>query len=133
LHPGKTSGRVEEKDDGGEPMAASYSATPKGLVRGAVIDIEEIVQQRSIGDLTEQERETVKRDAQAIIEALGGRPMIEPQPRSLEDALAGINAVLDMADHQRRQLDALECDTVIDAAGSILLLFRADEAGPAKP
>jgi hypothetical protein len=108
---------------------ASYSATPKGLVRGAVIDIEETVKQRPLSDLAEQERATVQEDAQAIINALGGQAMIEPEQKSLEEALSTINAILDVADHQQRPLDTLERDVVIDAAGSILLLFQAS-AGP---
>lgn len=69
----------------------------------------------------------MKRDAQVIIAALGGIVMIEPESTSLEDALEGINAILDVADRELRQLDALERDTVIDLAGSLLLLLKAEK------
>jgi hypothetical protein len=100
---------------------AFYAATSKGLVRGATIEIEEVVGLRSIGELDEQERALMRAAAQTIIDALGGVAMIEPEQRSIGEALKGTNAVLDVADIERRELNTLERDIVIDAALSILL------------
>ncbi len=111
----------------------SFRATPKGLVRGAVIDIEETLQQRSIGDLAEQERATVLTDAQAIIDTLtaqGMTDMLDPERKTLQEALKDMNTVLDVADGERRQLTPVEGAIVIHAARAILLLFQG-KAGPA--
>jgi len=70
-------------------------------------------------------RAIVAEDAQTIIKALGGVAMIEPEPKSLEQALEGINAILDVADRKRRKLTTLERDTIIDAALSLLLLSQS--------
>ena len=52
--------------------------------------------------------------------------MIEPTHKSLEEVVDSISAVLDMADHQQRELDALERDVVIDAALSLLLTLQTE-------
>ena len=52
--------------------------------------------------------------------------MIEPTHKSLEEAVDSILAVLDMADHQQRELDALERDVVLDAALSLLLTLQTE-------
>lgn len=102
----------------------SYQLTPKGAIRGAVIDIEETIQQRTtIEELNEQEQATVKEDTHIIIDVLGGSVMLEPESRSLPDALGDINSMLDMADHERRELNPLEGGVIIHAARSILLLL----------
>ena len=52
--------------------------------------------------------------------------MIEPTHLSLEEVMASILAVLNMADHQQRELDALERDVVLDAALSLLLTLQTE-------
>ncbi len=52
--------------------------------------------------------------------------MIKPTHKSLEEVVDSIRAVLDMADHQQRELDAIERDVVIDAALSLLLTFQIE-------
>jgi len=61
-----------------------------------------------------------------IKDTLGGSVMIEPTHKCLEEAVDGIIAVLDIADHQQRELDTLEHDLVIDAALSLLLTLQTE-------
>lgn len=98
-----------------------YQLTPKGSVRSATSNIEKMIKQRDISELNEQDRMSIREDAQTIIAALGGSFMIKPGNKSLPDALGVINSMLNMADHEMRELNTLERDVVIDAAGSILL------------
>lgn len=101
-----------------------YQLTRKGTVRATLITIEDMVQERDIRHLNEQERASLQTDAQAIIDALGGRAMIEPERKSLAQALSEINVILGMADTEKRELNSLEEATIIHAAGSILLLLE---------
>jgi hypothetical protein len=100
-----------------------YELSPKGMVRGAIIHIEDTVQQRTIGDLNQQERASVLADTQALLQYLEAHVTTAPSPRSLTEALENINLALDRADREMRLLTQTEEATVIDNARSIQLLL----------
>jgi hypothetical protein len=103
----------------------TYQATPKGLIRGAIIDIEELL---AHGMLNEQQQQQVIEDAQRILQILGEEAEArEPEPgETAQSLLKGINAMLDVADLEQRQLNAIEIPIVIDNAQGLLGLFRKE-------
>ena|SRR2546429_7900525 len=101
---------------------ASYELTPKGLIQGAIITIEETIQQRSLSDLLPQELALVLADTQTILQYLEARVTTPPERRSLQEVLSNINAVLNLADREMRLLTASEEATVIDNVRSLQLL-----------
>lgn len=107
-----------------------YRATSLGMIRGAIVSIEETVRQRAINDLTEQERAAVLSDAQTILDILAEQGTInvpEPEHTTLSDALKDINTVLDVASAQSRPPDPLERAAVARATRAILLLLKMVE------
>src|SRR5207248_2081936 len=105
----------------------AIQATPKGLIRGAIIDIEEL-QLLAHDTLNEQQRQQVIEDCQHILQILGEEVEARnPEPgETIDSLIKGINAMLDVADLEQRQLNDIEIPIVADHAQGLLGLYKAE-------
>jgi len=103
----------------------AIQATQKGLIRGATIDVEELL---AHGTFNEQQRQQVIGDCQRILQILGEKVEArEPEPgETIQSLIKGINAMLDVADIEQRQLNAIEIPIVADHAQGLLGFYKAE-------
>jgi hypothetical protein len=102
---------------------ATYQATPKGLIRGAVIQIEELL---AHGTLNKQQKHQMAEEAQCMLHILGEEAEArEPEPEeTIGGLLESIKTILDVADLEQRQLNAIEIPIVTEHAQGLLSFYR---------
>jgi len=105
---------------------ASYELTPKGLIQGAIITLEETIQQRSIATLLPQERASMLAETQMVLQYLEARVTTPPEQREEAETLGNIKAILGLADCEMRPLTSTEEAIVIDNVRSLQLLLREE-------
>ncbi len=102
---------------------AAYQARQKGLIRGAVINIEELL---AHGTLNEQQKHQVDEYAQYVLHILREEVEArEPEPgETMYNLLESIKAMLDVADLEQRQLNDIEIPIVTEHAQGLLGFSR---------
>jgi hypothetical protein len=92
------------------------------LIKGHVKDIERIVAAAGERPLNAHERSAISNDAEVIQELINVRLMADPPKRSIESAIATLNAIISRVD--RDGWTPLETQGAMSAAGSILFAME---------